>query len=138
MSKTYENIIIGESASFSKIIAEEDVSLFSKITGDTNPVHLDEEYAKNTLFGKRIAHGILTCGIISTVLGTYLPGLGTIFVSQDICFRAPVYLGDTITAVATVIEKCNKNKRIVLETICYNQDKKVVIEGKAVVIPPKN
>ena len=128
---------IGDSASLTKTFSDEDVRSFAEISGDKNPVHLDDEYAAVTQFKKRLVHGILTAGLISAVLGTELPGPGSIYLSQSINFRAPVYIGDTITATVTVV-KIREGKPIVtLETICKNQDDVAVLEGEAVLLAPK-
>ncbi|MEW5994582.1 MAG: MaoC family dehydratase [Candidatus Zixiibacteriota bacterium] len=134
---TYEQIAVGDTAEVTKTISESDVYLFAGITGDANPAHLNEEYAKTTKFGKRIAHGMLVCGLVSNVLGNQLPGNGTIYMSQTVKFLAPVYFGDTITARAEVIEKRDEKKRIVLRTTCVNQDGNLVVDGEAIVSPPR-
>ncbi|HBV98186.1 MAG: hypothetical protein JL50_00245 [Peptococcaceae bacterium BICA1-7] len=126
-------IKVGDSASYTRTIGEEEVALYAKITGDSNSVHLDEEYARNTIFKGRIAHGMLVSGLISTVLGTILPGLGTIYLSQSLKFLAPVRLGDTVTATVRVVEINREKKRARLETVCTNQLGKEVVAGEAVV-----
>lgn len=132
-----KSISIGESASLSKTISEADVVLFAGVTGDFNPLHLDAEYAKTTRFGERIAHGLLTAGLISAVLGTRLPGPGAIYLGQTLNFRKPVKIGDTITATAKV-SSFDPEKRIVkLETNCYNQDGVLVLGGEAVLLLEK-
>lgn len=128
---------IGQSASFTKTIAECDVYNFIGITGDVNPIHIDEVYAGTTVFKKRIAHGMLTAGLISTVIGNSLPGPGTVYLDQQLEFTSPVYFGDTITAVVRVLELIPEKNRVVLETTCTNQKGEIVIVGKAVVLPPK-
>jgi 3-hydroxybutyryl-CoA dehydratase len=111
-----------------------DIALFAGATGDTNPYHFDEVYASKGRFKKRIAHGMLVTGYISTVLGTLLPGPGTIYLSQSLQFKRPVYIGDTITAIAEVL-KIKENKPIVtLKTNCINQNGETVVEGEAVVL----
>lgn len=132
-----EEMQIGQEASFTKTIAECDVYNFIGITGDINPIHIDEIYAGTTIFKKRIAHGMLTAGLISTVIGNNLPGSGTIYLEQQLKFTSPVYFGDTITAVVKVLDLIPERNRAVLETICTNQDGKIVIVGKAVVLPPR-
>ena len=128
---------IGDTASLTKTFTDADVRAFASISGDNNPVHLDDDYAATTQFKKRIAHGMLTAGLISAILGMQLPGEGTIYLGQTINFRAPVYLGDTITATVTV-SKMREGKPIVtLETVCKNQDDVVVLDGEAVVLAPK-
>lgn len=137
IGKTIQEIEVGESAEFQKTISETDVYLFAGISGDFNPAHLNEQEAKNTIFKERIAHGILTAGLISAVLGTRLPGPGTIYLDQYLSFRKPVYFGDTITARVTVLEKNIEKNIIICETNCYNQREEIVLIGKATVMPPK-
>lgn len=125
---------LGMKESITKTITAEDVDMFAKISLDVNPVHLDEEYASKTMFKKRIAHGILTTGLISAVLGTKLPGEGAIYMAQELKFMAPVYIGDTITATVEVIELIAEKNRVVVSTTCTNQDGKEVIIGKATLL----
>lgn len=136
MGKTYSQINVGDTASFEKTVSESDVYLFAGITGDMNPAHINEEAMKNSSFGGRIAHGILTAGFISAVLGMQLPGPGTIYLSQQLNFKAPVKIGDTVKAVAEVIEKLEKG-RVRLKTTCQTQAGVVVLEGEALVIAPR-
>ncbi|WP_332236662.1 MaoC family dehydratase [Sporolactobacillus sp. KGMB 08714] len=131
-AKDYENFKIGDSATFSKTITVHDVETFAGLTGDFNPVHINAEYAKNSLFKERIAHGILTAGFISAVLGTKLPGEGAIYLGQTLKFTAPVKYGDTVTAKATITEKRDDKKILKLHTVVTNQDGKTVIDGEAV------
>ncbi len=135
-SKTRATLQVGDVGEFTKTVTEHDVFGFADASGDFNPLHIDEEYAKKTVFGRRIAHGILTAGIISTVLGGEIPGLGTIFVELHIQFRKPVFIGDTVTARATVMEIINP-KRVRLLVACVNQSGEDVAVGNAVVVPPK-
>ena len=129
-----ESVSLGETASLTKTITEADIALFAGLTGDFNPLHLDKEFAKRTRFGERIAHGLLTAGLISAVLGTSLPGPGSIYLSQSLNFHEPVKIGDTITA-AVKVSAYNREKRVVtLETKCHNQDGIVVLSGKAVLL----
>ncbi|AVQ21808.1 enoyl-CoA hydratase [Fusobacterium necrophorum subsp. funduliforme] len=130
----FEDLKIGMKDSITKTITETDVILYSGITLDVNPAHLNEEHAKKTMFKKRIAHGMLTAGLISAVLGTKLPGEGTIYMGQEIAFTAPVYFGDTITANVEIIELIPEKKRVLLSTVCTNQDGVVVLSGKAKVM----
>ncbi|MBT3187768.1 MAG: MaoC family dehydratase [Anaerolineae bacterium] len=130
-------IKVGDSASITKSFSDEDVRKFAEISGDKNPVHLDDEYAAQTQFKKRLVHGMLTAGLISAVLGTELPGEGSIYLSQSINFQAPVFIGDTITATVTVIKIREGKPIITLETICKNQDDLVVIKGEAVLLKPE-
>jgi 3-hydroxybutyryl-CoA dehydratase len=136
-TRTFDLIQVGEKASVTRTISEADIYTFAAITGDLNPLHVDEEYAKTTIFKTRIAQGILTAGLMSAVLGTRLPGPGTIYLSQTLRFAAPVRIGDTITASAEVIEKIEEKSRIRLRTICTNQMGEVVIEGEAVTMLKK-
>jgi 3-hydroxybutyryl-CoA dehydratase len=135
--KTIHEMRIGDQAQFTKTISESDVYLYAGVTGDLNPAHIDEEYAKGTFFKTRIAHGMLTAGLISTVLGTLLPGPGTIYLRQEVSFLAPVRIGETVTARATVIEKNEEKNRVKLETVCLNQEGTKVVDGVALVSPPK-
>lgn len=127
----YEDIEIGDTASFSKTIGEIDVYQFAGITGDFNPMHMNKEYAKTTVFKERIVHGMLTASFISTVLGMKLPGPNTIYMEQNVRFLAPVHIGDTITVTVTVIAKDDTKKRIRLRTTVTNQEGKVVVDGEA-------
>ena len=135
---TIHELRVGESASRSKTITETDVYLFAGITGDLNPAHVNEVEAQKGMFGKRIAHGMLSAGFISTVLGTQLPGPGTIYMGQELRFTKPVFFGDTITATVTVAELIPEKNRAILDTVCTNQNGEVVIKGKATVMPPKD
>jgi len=135
--KTIHELTVGESASLSKTIAESDVYLFAGITGDFNPMHVNQPYAEKTHFGGRIAHGILSAGLISAALATYLPGPGGIYLSQDLKFLAPVRIGDTVTATVTVKELNVERNRAVLDTVCVNQDGVTLISGQALVMPRK-
>ncbi len=130
-------LAIGQTASRTKTISAEDVEAFARISGDNNPVHLDEAYAATTQFGKRIAHGILTAGIISALLANDLPGPGTSYLSQTLNFKAPVYLGETITGTVEVTAYRAARRIATLKTTCRNQDGKLVIEGEAVVLVPE-
>ena len=135
--KTITEISVGDSAEFSKTISEADIYMFAGITGDLNPFHVNEEYAKKTFFKGRIAHGMLLAGFISTVVGCYLPGPGSIYVKQDLRFLAPARIGDTITAKVTVSEVDEEKNRIILETICTNQNGEKVLDGEAMMSPRK-
>lgn len=130
----FDEMKVGDKASMSKTISEYDVYNFAGLTGDFNPVHVNAEFAKNSLFGERIAHGMISAGFISAVLGTTLPGANTIYLGQELSFRAPVKYGDTITATVEVIEKIEGKNRVILKTTCTNQDGKVVTDGKATVM----
>ncbi len=135
-AKSIRELRVGDSAEWSKTVTEEDVDLFAKVTGDSNPLHLDSAYAEKTRFKGRIAHGALTLGFISTVLGNILPGHGTIYLSQEAKFLAPVRIGDTITARVEVLELNLEKNRVKFKTTCTNQDGKVVLEGIAWGMPP--
>lgn len=137
MGKTIGEINVGDRASFEKTLSETDVYLFAGITGDLNPAHVDQVEAEKTIFKGRIAHGILVSGLISTVLGMYLPGPGTIYLGQELKFLAPVKIGDTVMAEVEVIERLEEKNRLKLKTTCKTQEGKVVIEGVATVMPPK-
>ncbi len=131
-------IAIGDRASRAKTFSDGDVRTFAEISGDNNPIHLDDEYAAETRFGKRLVHGILTSGMISAVLGTQLPGPGSVYIKQTINFRAPVYIGDTITATVTA-KKIREDKPIAtFETVCTKEDGTVVIDGEAVLLLPSD
>ncbi|EMD8242672.1 MaoC family dehydratase [Salmonella enterica] len=137
MSYTINDMFIGQKACFEKTITESDVLLFSGISGDINPVHINDVVAKESIFGRRVAHGVLVSGLTSAVLGMQLPGEGTIYLGQDNKFRRPVYIGDTVKATCEVIE-LNTEKNIVrLATTTTNQNNEIVIEGIAVVMAPK-
>lgn len=127
----YDDIKIGDTASIKKVITVEDVEAFAKVSTDTNPVHMSEEFAQGTMFKHRIAHGMIGAGLISAVLGTKLPGANTIYMGQSLSFLAPVYLNDEITATVKCIEKNDEKHRIRFETVCTNQSGKVVITGEA-------
>lgn len=135
--KTIYEMKIGDTASFSKTITDSDVKIFAGITGDFNPVHINREFAKDTMFKDRIAHGMLVASLFSTVLGTQLPGEGAIYAGQEMKFTKPVYLDDTITAKATVTEIDIEKNRVTLETIALNQNGDVVIKGFAKLMPAK-
>jgi 3-hydroxybutyryl-CoA dehydratase len=128
---------VGDFHTYEKLITEKEVSMFGEITGDMNPAHFDEEYASKTMFKKRIAHGMLCGSLFSTIIGTELPGYGTIYLKQDLKFTAPVYFGDLLTAKVTVKELNVEKNRAVLTTETINQDGKVVITGEALVMPPR-
>ncbi len=125
---------VGDTASLSKSISMDEIGQFAKVSGDVNPVHVDDEFAKKTRFGGRIAHGMWTASLISAVLGTKLPGPGTIYLNQTLEFKAPVQPGETITATVKVL-KVREDKRIVtLETYCENEKGQRILEGEAVVL----
>ena len=129
-----EEFYIGQRDSFTKTVTEGDVTTFAGLIGDFNPIHVDAEYARKSRFGQRVAHGMFTGGLISAVLGNKLPGPGSIYLSQQIEFLAPVFIGDTITATVEV-ESWRPDKRILtLKTDAYNQEQKQVVTGKAVLL----
>ncbi len=130
-----EDMKPGLAASFTKTVTEKDIAMFADVSGDTNPVHLNEAYAAATPFKTRIAHGMLSVGFISAVLGTKLPGPGAIYMSQTLRFKAPVKIGDTVTATCTVTEVIAEKRRAMLSTIC-KVGETVVIEGEAMVMVP--
>ena len=124
----------GDRASRTQTISDQMIRSFADLTGDTNPVHLDEAYAAGTRFGRRIAHGMIAAGLISATLANDLPGPGTVYLSQTLQFKAPVYPGDTITATVEVKTLRPDKPIVTLGTVCTNQDEKVVLEGEAVVL----
>jgi 3-hydroxybutyryl-CoA dehydratase len=136
LGKSYDQLQIGEEASFSKTITETDVYLFAGISGDFNPMHVNEEFAKLTPFKTRIAHGALPQSLIAPVLGMKLPGLGTVAVEINCRFKAPTFFGDTITAEARVKEKLEDKRWVRMSLTWTNQRGDIVAEGEAVVIPP--
>jgi 3-hydroxybutyryl-CoA dehydratase len=135
--KSIHELKIGDSAQISKTITEADIELFARATGDFNPVHLDQAYSEKTMFKGRIAHGLLSVGLLSSILGNILPGHGTIYLSQEVKFLAPVRIGDTITAGVEVIELISEKNRAKFRTTCINQDGKFVVDGIAWAMPPK-
>ena len=135
MSYTIDQLKPGMSESFSKTVTEEDIQAFGKVSGDMNPVHFDEDYAKTTIFKGRIAHGVLSLSYLSTVLGMKMPGPGTIFLSQSSRFKAPVRIGDTVTATVMVREVIPEKRRVVFDCRCTVGDT-VIMDGEALVMPP--
>ena len=131
----YEDLQVGQSATLEKTVTERDIQMFGDATGDHNPVHFDEEYARGTLFRGRVAHGVLSIGFISAVIGMQLPGEGTIFVSAKVEFKAPVRIGDTVVTTCTVRE-IGERRRVVLDCVCAVGDT-VVVTGEALVMAPK-
>lgn len=125
---------VGDTASMTKTITDEDISAFAGLTGDHNPVHLDDEFAKTTRLGRRVAHGMLVASLISSVLANDLPGVGTVYLGQTLSFIAPVYPGDTVTARVTVTKVREDKPIVTLETVCTNQSDETVIRGEAVVL----
>ena len=135
--KTIDQLKVGDAAEFAKTVTETDIYLYAGITGDFNPAHVNEAYAKNTFFKTRIAHGMLTAGFISAIIANQLPGPGTIYMKQDLSFLAPVHIGDTITARVEILELNVEKNRVRLKTTCMNQDGVTVLEGVGLVSPPK-
>lgn len=131
----FEDLDDRQSAEFTKTVTEEDIIKYAEISGDTNPVHLDAEYAATTMFKERIAHGMLTAGFISAVFGTIMPGPGSIYVNQSLKFRAPVKIGDTVTATVTVTSKVPEKKFVAFSTVC-SVGGKPVLEGEATLMVP--
>jgi 3-hydroxybutyryl-CoA dehydratase len=131
----FEDLAIGMTASFGRTVTEADIVLFAGVSGDTNPIHLNEEYAAATMFKGRIAHGMLSAGFISSVLGTKLPGPGAVYVAQSLRFKAPVRIGDTVTATVEVTELMPEKKRASFKTICLVKNA-VVIDGEATLMVP--
>lgn len=137
MRKTIEEIYLGESMSYTKTFTKEDTEDFARITGDFNVVHMDEEFAKATIFKDRIVHGIFVSSMYSKIFGMDLPGVGSIYVKQSLSFRKPVYFGDTLTALVTVSEIKLDRNRVVFDCVTTNQRNEVVLEGSAELMPPK-
>jgi 3-hydroxybutyryl-CoA dehydratase len=131
----FEDLSVGQKASFGKTITEADIVLFAAVTGDTNPMHLNEEYARSSIFGERIAHGMLAAGLITKVMGTQLPGPGTIYMSQSLRFRKPVRIGDTVTATVEITALNAEKHRANLRTVCAVKGE-AVLEGEALVAVP--
>jgi len=134
---TISEMKLGDSASFTKTVSEHDVYTYAGVSGDFNPAHVNEVEAQKGMFGKRIAHGMLSAGFISTVLGTQLPGPGTIYLGQELKFTRPVRFGDTVTATCTVSEIRAEKNIVKLDTTCTNQHGEVVLQGMATVMPPQ-
>ena len=125
---------VGEQASLTKTVTDADVATFADLIGDHNPIHIDDEYARKSRFGKRLAHGVFTGGLISAVLGNCLPGPGSIYLSQQLEFLAPVFIGDTITAVVEVTSWRPEKRIITFKTDAYNQEERQVVTGKSVLL----
>lgn len=134
-NRPYDTLSLGDSAIFEKTLTEKELVLFAAVSGDVNPVHLDADFAKTTMFGEQIAHGMWSGSLISAALATTLPGPGTIYMSQDLSFRRPVKLGDTLTVQLTVKEKKEKNV-VILDCLVTNQKDEKVVLGTATVIAP--
>jgi len=132
----FDDLKEGMSAVFSKTVTEADLLMFAGVSGDTNPIHLDQDFASRTMFEGRIAHGMLTASLVSTVLGTKLPGPGAVYVTQNLRFLAPVRIGDTVIARAAVSHLNDERRRVTLETICLVGDIKV-LDGEAMLMVPR-
>jgi 3-hydroxybutyryl-CoA dehydratase len=137
IGKTIAELSVGDSAEFSKTVSESDIYIFSGVTGDLNPAHINERFAARTSFKTRVAHGILTAGFVSAVIGCKLPGPGTIYIRQELNFREPVRIGDTITARVEVDKIITEKNRVRLKTTAINQNGIIVLDGDALVSPPK-
>ena len=135
-NKTFDELNVGDRAELTRTLRKEDIELFAVMSGDVNPAHVDEAFAKTDQFHKVIAHGMWGGALISAVLGTELPGPGTIYLNQSLSFRRPVGLGDTVTVRVTVREKLPEKKRLLLDCECVNQSGETVIKGEANVIAP--
>ena len=133
---TFNELKIGQSATIEKKITQDDIELFAGVSGDVNPAHLDQNYADHSIFHGVIAHGMLSGALISAVLGTKLPGPGSIYLNQSLQFKAPVRVGDTITAAVKVVSKIAKKKIVKLECKVTNQKQKIVVKGFAKVMAP--
>lgn len=132
----FDRLAVGQAAEQSKTVTEADVVLFAGVTGDFNPVHVDAVAAERSRFGGRIAHGMLSAGLVSAVLAMRLPGPGTIYLSQSLRFTRPVRIGDTVTARVEILELVPAKRRVRLATTCLNQRGEPVLEGEAVVMVP--
>lgn len=132
---TYEELSIGQTATLIKSVTEADILLFAYMSGDVNPAHLDPEYAKTTIFKDVIMHGMWSASLISTVLGTKLPGPGAIYLKQDLQFLKPIYIGDKITVTVEVVEK-KERRKVILKCTCTNQHNNIVTSGMAEIIAP--
>ena len=136
-SITYNEIEVGDQGEYSKTVTERDIALFGETSGDVNPVHFDEAYAKKTIFKGRIAHGLWSAGLISTCIGTIMPGPGSIYLGQTLDFKLPARFGDVLTAVVTISEKIDAKKLLIIDCVVSNQNGEVVVSGEARVIPPR-
>ncbi len=131
----FEELTLGQSAVYARTVTEADIFAFAGVSGDFNPVHVNEELAAASMFGGRIAHGMLSAGFISTVLGTKLPGPGSIYLSQSLKFKAPVKIGDTVVARCTIKELNPEKRKVKFDTVCTVRGK-VVVEGEADIMVP--
>ncbi|KIS44078.1 MaoC family dehydratase [Kosakonia radicincitans] len=136
MTERAECLQTGQKAQFTKKLTEEDVINFAEASGDMNPVHLDDDAGKKSIFGQRVVHGILVSGLISAVIANKLPGKGSIYLAQDLKFTKPTFIGDTVTATVEIIAIDTEKKRVSLKTTCTNQHGDVVIKGEALMLSP--
>jgi len=134
---TFDELEVGQTAQFSETLEERHLILFAAVSGDVNPVHLDEEFAQGTQFKGRIAHGMWSASLISAAIATQMPGPGSIYLGQNLIFKRPVKLGDTLTVNLTINEKIDKKKQVIIDCIVKNQSGKVVLSGDARVIAPE-
>lgn len=135
-STAFDDLEIGSAGTFSKTLTERDITLFGETSGDVNPMHFDEGYAAQTMFKGRIAHGMWSAGLISTCIGTVMPGPGSIYMGQELAFKLPVRIGDTLTATVTVKQKNETRKFVIIDCQVRNQDGNIVVCGDAKVMPP--
>ena len=136
-STSFDDLEIGSEGTYSKALTERDITLFGETSGDINPMHFDEDYASQTMFKGRIAHGMWSAGLISTCIGTVMPGPGSVYMGQELAFKLPVRIGDTLTATVTVKEKNERRKFVIIDCQVRNQNGKVVVAGDAKVMPPE-
>ena len=136
--KTLAEMAVGDTARFAKTVTQADVTLFAGLTGDFNPLHVDHAHAATTRFGQPVGHGALLAGLVSTVVGMQLPGPGALYASQRLDFKKPVFIGDTVTAEAEVVERVEEKNRVRLATRCRNQHGDLVAEGESVLLPRKS
>lgn len=134
----YEDIEIGMSAESAHTITEEDIEMFAQVSGDRNPLHMDAEFAKDTVFGQRIAHGALSASFISGILGNDLPGPGSVFIALSMRFRRPVFIGQEVIARAEVTEKMDKGNRVTLKVSCSVEGKRCIAGEAQVVVPSRD
>lgn len=135
--KTIHELSVGQKAEYSKKVSHADVIQFAELTGDMNPLHMDEQYAASTMFGRPLVHGAMLSGLISAVLGMKLPGPGALYASQELRYLKPVFIGDTVTAFAEVKEILNEKNRVIFRTGCTNQNQEMVAEGISILLPSK-
>jgi 3-hydroxybutyryl-CoA dehydratase len=136
IKKKFEDIPVGEKTAFGKTITEADVFAFAGVTGDFNPIHVNVEFAKKSMFGKRVAHGMLTASLVNQTL-TNLGGLGTVHLSQTVKFLAPVFVGDTVAVQSEVVSKDPAKNRLTVKSVITNQEGKTVLEGEALIMMPR-